>query len=451
MHRFILLSIFSLGFHFQLKAQREEKKIDFNPDVHFRTFWMNTSYADADFKSDYALGMSLSLGAKINYTKFWSLQLGYRSFANVLSTDIWTSDPITGQANRYETGLFDLSDTQDRFFGKLETFSLSYAKDRFGIKVGRMGINTDWVNAQDGRLSPTVVEGVHTWFVPSENWKITLWAIERISIRGSSEWLGVGETVGIYPQGRNVFGKQGNYLGNTESDWLSVLEVDRQLRNGEKLHFSHTLAHNLFSTLWGSFEKNRQLRKSILTLGIQSGVQHTVGDGGNADLSLAYKEPGDLNYALSGRIGWRTKRWITHLNYTHVGGNGRWLSPREWGKDAWYTFIPRERNEGFESVDAVVGYVEYRFEKVPVQVYAHGGVHWLSNISDPAVNKYNFPSYRQVNIGLKLQPKGVKNLDFHLILVSKEPLSSKELTPNQIYNKVELFHFNGILNWRWNK
>ena len=450
MRRFILLSIFSLGFLIQLKAQIEEKKIDIRPEVHFRTFWMNTTYSDSKFKSDYALGMSLNLGAKINYTKHWSLQLGYRTFANVMSSDIWAQDPLTGQVNRYETGLFDLLDTRDRFFGRLETLSLSYSKDQFGVQAGRMGINTDWVNAQDGRLSPTAVEGVHAWFAPSKRWKIGIWAIGRMSIRGSSEWLGMGETVGIYPQGRTVLGKPGNYLGKTESDWLSIIEADAQLRNGGKLHFSHSLAQNLFSTTWGSFEKNKKIETSTIIFGVQSGLQYTVGDGGNSDLNLAYKEPGDLNYALSGRIGWRNERWITHLNYTHIGGKGRWLSPREWGKDAWYTFIPRERNEGFESVDAMVGYVEYRFEKVPIQVYAHGGVHWLSEVTNAAANKYNFPSYRQMNIGLKLQPKRVKNLDFHLILVSKEPLSSEKLTPNQIYNKVELLHFNGILNWRWN-
>ncbi|MCU0402481.1 MAG: hypothetical protein MUE75_16000 [Algoriphagus sp.] len=450
MWRFILLSIFALGFLFQLKAQTEEKKIAIRPDVHYRTFWMNTTYSDTELKSDYALGISLNLGAKINYTKHWTLQVGYRSFANVWSSEIWSPDPITGQSNRYETGLFDLLDTRDRFFSRLETLSLSYSKDRFGVQAGRMSINTDWVNAQDGRLAPTAVEGLHAWVAPRKRWRIAIWAIGRLGIRGSSEWLGVGETVGIYPQGRSVFGKPANYFGNTKSHWLSILEVDRPLRNGGKLHLSHTLAQNLFSTSMGSFEKSKKSEKGMLTFGIQTGIQHTVGEGGNSDSNLAYKKSGDLNYSLSGRIGWRNERWITHLNYTHVGGKGRWLSPREWGKDAWYTFIPRERNEGFESVAALVGYAEYRFEKVPVQVYLHGGVHWLSDLASAEANKYNFPSYRQVNIGLKLQPKGVKNLDFHLILVSKEPLYSQKLMPNQLYNKVELLHFNGILNWKWN-
>lgn len=442
---FILL----FGFAVSLNAQEEEKKISVSPDVHFRTFWMNTSYPEHDLKSDYALGMSLNLGAKLTYARYWNLHVGYRSFANIFSSEIWNPDPLSGQANRYEVGLFDILNPTDRFFGKLETLSVSYSKDAFGVKIGRMGINTDWINAQDGRLSPTAVEGVSAWFAPSKKWKLSLWAIGRMSIRGSSEWLGVGETVGIYPQGRTVLGKPGNYFGNTMSDWLGIFEADYQF-NGGKLHFSQSIAQSLFSTSWISYEKNKKITKGAWTFGVQSGIQQGIEDGGNPDPSLRYKEPNDLNYALSGRVGWRNDRWITHLNFTHVGGNGRWLSPREWGKDAWYTFIPRERNEGFESVHALVGYGEYRLKSIPVQVYAHGGIHWLTEVTDPAANKYNFPSYGQINLGLKYQPKKIKNLDVHLLLVSKEPLKSENLIPNQLYNKVEMIHFNGIMNWRWN-
>ncbi|MBC6368665.1 hypothetical protein [Algoriphagus sp. AK58] len=450
MNRLSVLFFLLIGFSISLKAQEEEKKLIAQPSAQFRTFWMNTSYPGEEFKSDYALGMSLGVGGKLTFAKHWDMQLVYRAFGNVVSSDFWNPDPATGQANRYETGLFDILNPTDRFFGRLETFSFGYSKESFGVKVGRMGLNTDWVNAQDGRLSPTAVEGVQAWFAPHAKWKFSFWGIGRMSIRGSSEWLGIGKTVGIYPQGRTVQGKPGNYFGNTESDWLGIWEIDHQLAGGGKVHFSQTYAQNLFSTYWLSFEKSRKRASGIWTWGIQSGFQQGIGEGGNPEPSLRYKEPEDLNYAISGRLGWKNDHWITHLNFTHVGGKGRWLSPREWGKDAWYTFIPRERNEGFESVNALVGYGEYRLENIPVQIYAHAGLHWLSEMSNAAANKYNFPSYRQVNLGLKYQPKTVKNLDIHLLLVSKEPLLSENLTPNQIYNKVEMLHFNAILNWRLN-
>ena len=447
--RISLSTLFILGLIFKGLAQDEEKKLSIQPDLHFRTFWMNTNYPSQDFKKDYALGMSLNLGAVISYKSNWKFHIGYRSFANVASSEIWEPDPTTGQANRYETGLFDLLDTRDKFFGKLETLSLEYSTEKIGIKAGRMGINSDWINAQDGRLSPTAVEGLSVWFAPNSLWKFSVWGIGRMSIRGSSDWLSMGETVGIYPVGRTVTGKPAQYFGNTESDGLGIWEVDRKLGADAKIHFSNTIAQNLFSTYWIGYEKNRKIESSTLTYGVLGGFQHGIGQGGNETPDLRYKEPRDQNYALSGRVGWKNSQWTTHISYTHVGGNGRWLNPREWGKDAWYTFIPRERNEGFESVDALVSFAEYRIDQVPISVYGHFGFHWLSDTQDTAGNKYNFPSYRQLNLGIKCQPKKVKNLDFHLLFVSKEPLYDEILTPNQIYNKVEMVHFNGIINWRW--
>lgn len=445
-----VIFLFLLSLPITLVAQEKEEKITIQPDIHFRTFWMNTAYPGLDFKKDYALGVSLYTGANISYSDRWGVDLGYRTFANVASSEIWELDPISGQSNRYETGLFDLLDPKDRFFGRFETFSLSYSGEKFGAKIGRMGINSDWVNAQDGRLSPTAVEGIHLWVTPFSKWKFTVWGISRMNIRGSRDWLEVGETAGIYPQGRSIQGTPSDYFGNTQSDLIAIWEVDRRLGEDTKLHFSNTLAQNLFSTYWLTWEMNRKMDSKTLIFGLQAGVQDGLGNGGNENPTFRYKEPDDLNYAVSGRLGIKNKNWTAHLNYTHVGGKGRWLSPREWGKDAWYTFIPRERNEGFESVNALVGYGEYRFEKVSVQVYAHAGIHWLSDVQDAAANKYNFPSYRQVNLGLKYQPKAIKGLDIHLILVSKEPLKSDHFTPNQLYNKVEMLHFNGVVNWRWN-
>jgi hypothetical protein len=446
--RFFWVSLFlifpSLGF-----SQESEKAIKISPDVHFRSFWMSTNYAE-DFRDDYALGASLYLGAKVDMGKQLKFQLGYRSFANLWSSDISAPDPFSGQMNRYETGLFDLMNPQDRFFGKLETLSIEYQKSNWGAKLGRMGINTDWINAQDGRLSPTAVEGVQVWFAPSSHWKINLHGLTRMSIRGSSSWADIGETVGIYPVGRSVGGKPAQYFGNTESEWIGIWEIDHRA-NAMDLHFSQTLVNNISSTYWARLEKSFTIReKEKILLGFQTGFQHGIGSGGNEDLALQYKNPKDKNWAVSGRIGYSNSRWVTHLNYTKVGGKGRWLSPREWGKDAWYTFVPRERNEGFEDIDAVVGYLEYRFPKNKIQVYAHIGYHFLPDLDDAAANKYAFPSYRQVNIGLKYKPKTVKNLDFHFLLMNKESLENKSLSPNQRYNKVDILHFNAIANWKLN-
>ncbi len=447
--RFIWLGLFLILPFFSF-SQESDKALIFTPEIHFRTFWMSTTYPD-DFKDDYALGASLNLGGKLTYRENLKFHVGYRFFANVWSSDISSPDPLSGQSNRYETGLFDLLNTQDKFFGKLETISIEYSNSKWGAKAGRMGFNSDWVNAQDGRLSPTAVEGVTVWFLPTEKWKINVWGIGRMSVRGSSSWFDIGETIGIYPVGRNMEGKPSQYFGNTESDWIGIWEINHKLKSGE-LNFSQTLVQNISNTFWSRWERNWLIegKKDKILLGLQAGYQHGIGEGGNADLTMSYKDPQDKNWALSGRIGYSSPKWVTHLNFSKLGGTGRWLSPREWGKDAWYTFVPRERNEGFENVDAIVAYAEYRFPKNQIQVYAHLGYHWLSDIDNAAANKYAFPSYRQINLGLKYKPESVKNLDFHLLVMNKEALEDPVLTPNQRYNKVEMIHINLIVNWRLN-
>ena len=454
--RGIVFSFFFLGIIFfpetsQSQTVDKEKKVVFQPQLSFRSFWMNTSYSNEALRSDYALGLSSLIGGKLTLQKKWEIQAGYRVFGNAFSSEFWLPDPVTGQANRYETGMFNVLDPQDRFFGRLELLSLGYSHPKFGFKLGKMGIQSDWVNAQDGRLSPTVVEGIQAWYTPKPNWKITAWGINRMNIRGSKDWLAIGETVGLLPMGRNPLGKASAYSGNTSSPWLGIWELEGKFKGGKTFRFSQTFASNLFATYWATFEKTSNNSRGTWTAGIQSGFQHGLGHGGNSLPELQYKNPKDLNFAVSAKLNWKKGAWETQLSATQVGGNGRWLSPREWGKDAWYTFIPRERNEGFETVTAVVGYASYRFEDLPLNLYTFAGVHFLPSTANVAANKYNFPSYRQHNIGLRYIPKKLKNLDFHLILMVKEPLERKNLPLVQQYNKVDLWHFNGLINWKLHK
>ena len=230
---FLLFAVVFFGEHLQAQTDANEKKIVFQPELSFRSFWMNTAYSNEAFRSDYALGLTSLVGGNWTLQKKWELQIGYRVFGNAFSSDFWLPDPVTGQANRYESGLFNVLDPEDRFFGRLELLSLSYSQSNFGLKLGKMGIQSDWVNAQDGRLSPTVVEGVQAWFLPRPNWKLTTWGISRMNIRGSKDWLPIGETVGLFPQGRSLFGKPASYLGNTSSSWLAIWEVEGKIKEGK--------------------------------------------------------------------------------------------------------------------------------------------------------------------------------------------------------------------------
>ncbi|SFG04777.1 hypothetical protein SAMN04487988_101199 [Algoriphagus hitonicola] len=430
--------------------QEEEKKITLTPLVHFRTFWMSTTYP-SEFKDDYSLGASLSLGAKVAYRSHWSLESSYRAFADIWSSQIWEASPITGRRNRYEIGLFDLQNPGDRVFGSFEKLNLRYKNKQWNVAVGRMDINTPWVNPQDGRLSPTLMEGVSISYKPNNKWTFSGWYIDRLRVRGTSQWANPGESVGIFPVARDPNGMPSQYFGNTTSKRITIVQLTRMLPKG-KIEISQTQAHNISSTFWTEWIhrwKEERTEESWFS-GIQIGYQSGMGEGGNADPNFQFKDPKDKNWLLSTRIGFETKRWQSHLNFTKTGGKGRWLNPREWGKDPWFTFIPRERNEGYENFESLVLYLEYIFPKSNLTIYTHAGINWLPDINDAAANKYAFPSYRQINLGLKLKPNRWEKLDFHLLVMNKEAINAPQLTPAQQYNKVGMIHINGILNWKLN-
>lgn len=430
-------------------SQERDKNVQVNPTVHARTFWMSTSYRE-DFRDDYALGASLALGFKAKIYKKWTLQAAYRGFANVFSSDIWELDPYSGRENRYETGLFNFLEPGQRTFGSLETLNLSYQTASWKLALGRMPINTAWINPADGRLAPTEMEGASVSFSPSKSWKFSGWYINRFRVRGTNQFLNIGESIGVFGVGRDETGAPSSYFGKTSSDFVSVIQVE-YLKKKNHYTLSHTLADNLFSTFWGEWKYNFSKNTGGINwlLGAQLGFQHGIGEGGNQEVSFRYKNPEDQNWVVSVTAGAEIGKWKNTLGFTQLGGKGRWLSPREWGKDAWYTFIPRERNEGMGELTALTLLSEYQMGR-GWGIYGHLGFHWLPELSDAPNNKYAFPSYRQINLGLKYKPDSMSKADFHLLIMNKEALGSPDLTPSQRYNKVEMIHVNLIVNYRIN-
>ena len=55
---FLLLAIGFFGETVQAQTEEKEKKVVFQPELSFRSFWMNTSYSNEVLRSDYALGLT---------------------------------------------------------------------------------------------------------------------------------------------------------------------------------------------------------------------------------------------------------------------------------------------------------------------------------------------------------------------------------------------------------
>ena len=148
----IFLSSFSqVSYAQEQDSLRSKKPSLIQGTVGLRSFWMSTSYWE-EFKDDHALGQSAFIQLKTKEYKGFSLVGRYSVFGNVTSSELTERDPKTGNFNRYEVGLFDVNDPNDKFFGKLEELQLRYDSKKFSAIAGRMTVNTPFVNPQDGRL-----------------------------------------------------------------------------------------------------------------------------------------------------------------------------------------------------------------------------------------------------------------------------------------------------------
>jgi hypothetical protein len=452
--RGLLVLLFAIGVVFQGFAQdtiktKTPSQAPVAATVGLRTFWMSTNYWE-DFKNDYALGQGAYVQLATKRFKGFSAKARFGAYGRVLSSDLLAPDPRTGAGNRYEVGLFDIANPESRAYGKVEELQISYQSKKLSATIGKMSVNTPFINPQDGRLGPTFAEGLKVGFRPNPKHQFSWDLITRISPRSTSGWFGVGESMGLYPMGLGESGKPGAYFGVTKSNFINSLDWKWKLDSSTELNLNHTLVQNISSTVFSQFTKDWSVdgTQSKIISGLQVIVQQGLGNGGNDDPAKRYKNPDDINYILGGRLGWKDRQTQVVLAYTNISGDGRFLSPREWGREPFFTFIPRERTEGYGYAQSITGLIQRSYGENQGQVYVHGGFVRLPDPADFEVNKYAFPSYAQVNLGWKYAPKDfLKGLDIHALVMGKFNMKSGEMKPQWIYNKVNMIHVNVILNY----
>ena len=177
--------------------------------------------------------------------------------------------------------------------------------------------------------------------------------------------------------------------------------------------------------------------------------QDAINDGGNANPELSYTEKGAFSMTFGGQVGIQHNPWTFLLNYNRITADGKFLFPREWGRDPFFTFMPRERNEGFGDVHAITTRVKYSPKDSPLFLSLAAGYFNLPDIVEQSeLNKYAVPSYFQGNFDLKYKhQKWLKGLESHLLLVTKIAEGNTYNNPNFVFQKVNMLHVNLMLNY----
>lgn len=421
---------------------------------HARYFFVATDN-DRDLKDFFANAFGMGIGYETG--KFNGFQLGISGFFiySLYSSDFTEVDARTGVGSRYEIGQFDmLNPTNKSDMDRLEDLYLKYTYKSNYIKLGKQHIRTPFINPQDGRMRPTLAEGVLFELNPKSYIKFEGGWLYKISPRSTVSWFDIGESMSIFPPGVDESGKRSGYIGNVHSD--AVYFGGLHIKPNKHIHaqlWTQRITNVQHSNLF-QFNTSHIISQSSnidLITGLQYIRQDALNDGGNPDPKLAYVAKGAIAQTFGARLGARVeKQWHWHLNYNRITKDGRYLMPREWGRDPFFTFMPRERNEGFADVHAFATTFGKAIGKSGLKAEAGYGRFYLPDVKNFAHNKYGMPSYDQINVDIRYTfQKFWKGLEMQFLYVHKGKIGNHYGEDRFIINKVMMSLYNLVLNYHF--
>lgn len=419
---------------------------------HLRYFFSQTT--NEGILSDYfanALGTSFSY--ETNDFHGFKIALGAFYAMNIYSSDLKLHDPTTGLSNRYELGLFDVENPSKKFnIYRMEECNLSYRFKKSNlIKIGRQKINTPLINPQDGRLNATLIEGLWMDQKIANNFRFTGGVITKISPRGTTKWYENAQAIGLYGQGVDMNGKPAHFNGNLNKSIVGVASVTYTATKGFDFQAWDYHVQHLLNTMFIQTNYIFPSKNFLITNSAQFLRQWSLTQKNETDVNLLYTQYGakSMSFGFKSKIAF--KNWHYSLNYNRITAEGRYLFPREWGRDPFFTFMPRERNEGFGDVHAFVCRIENQqkgliFQKSSLAI----GYFNLPDVKNFTLNKYGLPSYFQLNIDTRINlDTWLKGLEGQLLIVAKCGIGETYNNPKFELNKVNMLLTNIVLNYHF--
>ena len=418
---------------------------------HFRYFFMNTINEGA--LTDY-FANAIGGGLKYESAIYRNFQFGVSGFYvfNIGSSNLSEVDSITGVANRYEIGLFDIENPNNhKDIDRLEELYLNYHWKKGHISFGRQLVNSPFINLQDGRMRPTGVEGVTFDHYFAKNYRLQAAYLYAFSPRSTTKWYDADESIGLYPQGVNIDGSKGNYGGHLESNFAAYIDYQMKLGKSWSLQAHNLWIDQILNSAFLQVNWKHVFSDSrIFELAGQTVRQDAIGHGGNEDQQKTYAAANSHAMTFGAKGEWKEKKSTFTLAYNHITKAGRYLMPREWGRDPFFTFLPRERSEGLGNVHSIAVKYQRVFPKARLKMSIALAHHSLPDVKNYALNKYGMPSYYQSNLDLRYRfAKKLEGLELQTLLAVKINDGGTYDNKRYIIHKTNMLLLNVVLNYHF--
>ncbi|NBW39046.1 MAG: hypothetical protein EBR30_29325, partial [Cytophagia bacterium] len=177
----------------------------------------------------------------------------------------------------------------------------------------------------------------------------------KTSPRGTIHWYDIGKSIGVYPMGRATNGAKADYAGHVKTKGIALANLSvlphKNIKSELWNYFVPDLQHTLYTkTEWR--KKNEQIQWMT---GLQYLWQRSLFNDTLA-LERQYVGRNEQAHVVSARITRAHVRTGSEwsISYTRITKHGRFLFPREWGIEPFYTFMQRERIEGSGGTHALL-------------------------------------------------------------------------------------------------
>jgi hypothetical protein len=413
-----------------------------------------------------------TLGAKLKYetSPIYNLKAGIAFYTtkflntNVSSTNV---EPTAGnKGSRYVAGLVDAADHDNHNISGVGELYLKYNVSKTSVTAGRMKLKTPFINPEDGRMIPTLEQGLWVKSADVDGFVFQGGFINGFWNRSTEEWKSAENSLGYgYAQGKApIANTNGDYSGNTQTDGVYVLSAIYNATPGIKLAVWDYYIDNILNTFYAQGDYVVKMDKLKFLAAFQYVGQQEVGDGGNdadnvANPTLAQqaqsfmlKDEKSNTYGVKAGAGY-DDTFLTFA-YTATTDEGRFLFPREWGKEPIFTFQKRERTDGSGDSQAWLITLDQNFKGLGLNGLTATlgyGEYTKPDAKNFVLNKYGIPSYTQTNLDIFYKFDGeLKGLKLEYLIASKTATGETYETPtntNFVFRKNDIVVHNFIMNY----
>ncbi|NNE27511.1 MAG: hypothetical protein HKN09_11770 [Saprospiraceae bacterium] len=265
--------------------------------------------------------------------------------------------------------------------------------------------------------------------------------IHGVSPRGITEWFSINEAVGILNNGKDCLGDPSHYHDVAQSKGIAVVNYNVELLSGFKLQLADYWIHHLMNTVW--LQADYSIRSFLL--GFQWVSQQSSNFQNGLEINQRYFDPQFASNTVAFRLGWSRDNFQMNINYLQGLDEGRFLFPKELGRDDFYTSLPRMWMDGLGK--SQVASLNFSWQSDPLKVKTSVAYLSTPDRENFISNKYGLNDFVQCNLQVDYTFNDVlEGLQLTFLYVTRPIYDNEGLSTSDKFYKYDLHHFNFITN-----